>query len=197
MRPSLTRLRLLVLLALGLVGGACKQPDTILFVTVAGPNNLPANQLSVLVSIGDGETHAILVPKDPGDFITLTASFTVALPSSAMAPVTVMITANYVHADGTFDTVGAGITTTPHIYIGGQTDVAVFLSPPLPPDMPDGGAGGADGGAGQGGAGQGGAGTGGGAGAGGAGGAAGQGGASGKDAGGGTEDATGLDAATE
>jgi hypothetical protein len=197
MRRSLTQLRLLVLLALGLVVGACKQPDSILFVTVYGPNLAP-NQLSVNVAVGDGETHNIKVTQpDPTDTISFPASFTVALANSLMAPVTITIDANIVHLDGTFDTVGFGGTMMQHIHIGGQTDLSVQIMAGLPPDMPDGGAGGADGGAGQGAAGQGGAGANGGAGAGGAGGAAGQGGASGKDGGGGGEDAMGLDAATE
>ncbi|HVU51330.1 MAG TPA: hypothetical protein VHL80_11620 [Polyangia bacterium] len=178
-RP-ITRLRLLVLLALGLVAGACKQPDSILFITVYGPTDVTVNQFSVNVSVGDGTTQNILVPNAAASQnIDLPASFTVAIPSSYTGPILVAINANLVHADGTFDTLWAGLTMMTHIHLGGQTDLSVDLSPVQPPGTPDGGAGG------------------GGAGMTGAGGAAGQGGASGADGGGGAEDALDLDAATD
>jgi hypothetical protein len=179
-------LRLFLLLALALAAGACKQNDSILFVTVYGPIELAPNQLSVNVSVGDGTTHNILVAHmPPTEAIALPASFTIALSSSLTAPITISINANNVNPDGSFSTVGFGTTMMQHIHIGGQTDIAVQLMEGLPPDMADGGAGGSDGGAGSGGGGAGG------------GGGTGQGGASGADGGGDAEDATGLDAATE
>jgi hypothetical protein len=188
MRHPVTQLRWLVLLALGLLAGACKQPDSILFVTVFGPIDLMPNQLSVNVTVGDGETHNILVSHtDPTETIGFPASFTIALSSSLNGPITISINANLVQTDGSFETKGFGTTMMQHIHLGGQTDIAVQLMEGLPPDMPDagtGGSGGSGGGAGGMSGSDGGAG-------------AGQGGASGKDGGGDAEDATGLDAATE
>jgi uncharacterized membrane protein YgcG len=190
MRRPFTQLRWLVLLALGLVAGACKQPDSILFVTVFGPIDLMPNQLGVNVTVGDMETHNILVAHtDPTETIALPASFTVALASSLTGPIIISINANVVHGDGTFETIGFGGTMMQHIHLGGQTDLSVQLMEGLPPDMPDAGTGGSGGNGGGGGAG-GTSGSDGGAGA-------GPGDASGKEGGGDAEDATGLDAATE
>jgi hypothetical protein len=187
MRPSFPALRLLALVALGFVAGACKQPDSILFVTVYGPTSLTPTQLNVTI-IADSimNTESILVaPSSAGETILFPASFTVALDSSHTGPIKINIDA----WDDVGNTIGFGSTAMQHIHIGGQTDLSVQLMEGLPPDMPDGGSGGAGGGGGAGGAG-GTTGTDGGAGDGGAG----KGGSAGTDAGG---DAMGLDAATE
>jgi len=184
MRRSVPVLPLLALAALGFVAGACKQPDSILFVTVYGPRSLMATHFEVQVTAGsppDPRTITV-TPTPQGEIIALPASFTIALDASHGGPVMIHIDA----LDALENTLGFGDTSMEHIRIGGQTDLAVQLMEELPPDMPDGGAGGTGGQGGQGGS----PGKDGGAGDGGAG----QGGAGGTDAG---SDAMGFDAATD
>lgn len=175
------------LLALGLAWVGCKQPDSILFVTVSAPLSVLAVQLGVTVTVG-GVTENIAVPTAKltgGETINWPASFTIAVDQSYSPPIIVSINA---YDDGG-SIVGFGTTMMQHIHLGGQTDIAVQLMEGLPPDMPDAGTGGSGGNGGPGGAG-GTSGSDGGAGA-------GPGDASGKEGGGDAEDASGLDAATE
>jgi hypothetical protein len=185
---------------------ACKQSDSVLFVTVYGQRF--QNVITLNINVGAGTPNVTkffpVSMSTPGEPISWPASFTISLDRSVSGPITISVDA--VDAGGT--TIASGTTTMQHIEIGGQTDIAVMLSPSETPDGgtgpvtdagqagADGGAGGKDGGAGQGGAGQGGAGQG-SAGQGGAGqsGASGQGGAAGVDASAGG--ATGLDGATD
>jgi hypothetical protein len=154
-------------LALALSAAGCKKSDTVLFVTVyngpdADPKMLPY-QFYVNVTAGL-ETHSLDVPKElnPASAITLPTSFTISIDRAHTGPIIVTVNAKALDRS----TFAAGTATADHPVIGGQTLIAVELSPTSAPTGPDGGTGGAGtGGGGTGGSG--GAGTGGSAGQGG------------------------------
>jgi hypothetical protein len=145
--PSSRLLLLLVLAALGLA--ACRRPDSILLVEVAGIQEIHPTQFRVTVTTGL-ESRVLVVPPDAGAPMTLPISFSVELDRSRTAPVTVAIEA----FDDLQSIIGCGTTVQRHIQIGGQTVMTVWMDPSCGGQtgdggVPDGGGPGADAGAGD------------------------------------------------
>ena len=128
---------LFALLGLALAAGGCKESDSILLIEVAGPTDLDAVQLQVVMSAGlDSVRFGVpATPLPSGETISLPASFTVALDRSLTGPIMIEVDA----VDATMSPLAAGTTTMQHIEIGGQTVIPVFLMEVLPPGSVDGG----------------------------------------------------------
>jgi uncharacterized membrane protein YgcG len=166
--PAVPRLLLLSVLA---ASAACRRPDSVLLIEVAGSLALQPTQFRVVITTGL-ESRTLQVPPAPGGPFTLPVSFSIELDRSRTGPVTIAVDA----FDASQSTIACGDTMQQHIEIGGQTIIAVIL------DTSCGGGTGVTGG------------TGGAAGAGGAGGQGGTGGDGGGGDGGGAVD-SGLDEA--
>jgi uncharacterized membrane protein YgcG len=173
--------RRLLLLSVLAVTAACRRPDSVLLIEVAGPLALQPAQFDVVVTAGLA-SRSLQVPIQAGGPLTLPVSFSIELDRSRTGPVTITVEA----FDASQSMIACGTTMQEHIEIGGQTVISVMLDTVCTTGAGTGGAGGSGGSGGSGGAG----------GAGGDGGA-GAGGESGDDGGlDGGED-SGLDAASD
>src|SRR4051812_45878753 len=94
------------------VPGACRRPDSVLLIEVAGPVGVQPVQFRVIVTTG-AESRVLDVPMDPTDPLTLPVSFSVELDRSRTGPVTVSIEA----FDAGRSMIGCGNTVQQHIEI--------------------------------------------------------------------------------
>ncbi|HVZ72444.1 MAG TPA: hypothetical protein VHJ20_08725 [Polyangia bacterium] len=118
----------------------CAKSDTVLYVEVAAPRTILANQLYVTVSAGI-DARAFYVPRDPADEpIVFPASFSVSLDRTYSAPISISIDALGV-VGGTEGYVDySGYTRQDHVEIGQQTAMVVVLTENKAPDQADAGA---------------------------------------------------------
>jgi hypothetical protein len=123
--PSLHRFGRLSLLAVAAAlaaPGACRKPDSILLVEVAGLTPLSPMQFGVTVTVGL-DSRRLMIPPNPGSVIALPTSFSVEVDPSRVGPVTVSVDA----LDDSSSIIGCGTTVQQHIQVGGQTVITVFL----------------------------------------------------------------------